>query len=139
MSWFEVKVSYSGVDDREVHKTLKEVYLVDAVSCTEAEVRTVSHLRGFSGVEVTSVRACQPAVNESENGYDGIYIAKIAYVTYDGDKGKERRSVVSYLYPADDIQSAIKKAEDIGGVDMSEVVSVSLSKYAGFIPYEIEQ
>lgn len=44
-------------------------------------------------------------------------------------------SIVSYLYPADDIQSALKKAEDIGGVDMSEIVSVGLSKYAGFIPY----
>lgn len=137
--WFEVKVKYYAAGEAGTQEKRSEIYIVDAVSCTEAEFRAVSHLRGFSGVEVTSVKTCRATVNESENGYDGIYIAKIAYVTYDGDKGKERRSVVSYLYPADDIQSALKKAEDIGGVDMSEVVSVSLSKYAGFIPYEVAE
>lgn len=133
--WFEVKVKYYATGESGAQEKRTEIYIVCAISCTEAEVRAVSHLRGFSGVEVTSVKACSATVNESENGYDGIYCAKVAYVTYDGDKGKERRAVVSYLYPADDIQSALKKAEDIGGVDMSEIVSVGLSKYAGFIPY----
>lgn len=137
--WFEVKVKYYATGESGVQEKRSEIYIVDAVSCTEAEVRTVSHLRGFSGVEVTSVKACASTVVESENGYDGIYCAKIAYCVINEQNGKERSSIISYLYPSDDIQSALKKAEDIGGVDMSEVVSVSLSKYAGFIPYEVAE
>lgn len=137
--WFEVKVRYYAAGESGAREKRSEIWIVDAVSCTEAEVRTVSHLRGFSGVEVTSVKACSSTVSESENEYDGIYCAKIAYCVIDERNGKERGSIISYLYPSDDIQSALKKAEDIGGVDMSEVVSVSLSKYAGFIPYEVAE
>ena len=137
--WFEVKVKYDAVGESGKQEKRSEIWIVDAVSCTEAEVRTVSHLRGFSGVEVTSVKACSATVSESENGYDGTYCAKIAYCVINEKNGKECSSITSYLYPADDIQSALKKAEDIGGVYMSEVVSVSLSKYAGFIPYEVAE
>lgn len=137
--WFEVKVRYYAAGESGAREKRSETWIVDAVSCTEAEFRAVSHLRGFSGVEVTSVKACSATVSESENGYDGIYCAKIAYCVINEQNGKERSSIVSYLYPADDIQSALKKAEGIGGVDMSEVVSVGLSKYAGFIPYEVAE
>ena len=137
--WFEVKVRYYAAGESGAWEKRSETWIVDAVSRTEAEFRAVSHLRGFSGVEVTSVKACSATVSESENGYDGIYCAKIAYCVINEQNGKERSSIVSYLYPADDIQSALKKAEDIGGVDMSEVVSVGLSKYAGFIPYEVAE
>lgn len=137
--WFEVKVKYYAVSEDCAQEKRTEIWIVDAASCTEAEARAVSHLSGFSGVEVTSVKACSATVNESENGYDGIYCAKIAYCVINERNGKERSSIIPYLYPADDIQSALKKAEDIGGVDMSEIVSVSLSKYAGFIPYEVAE
>ena len=137
--WFEVKVKYYAAGEAGTQEKRSEIWIVDAVSCTEAEALAVSHLSGFSWVEVTSVKACSATVNESENGYDGIYCAKIAYCVINERNGKERSSITSYLYPADDIQSALKKAEDIGGVDMSEVVSVSLSKYAGFIPYEVAE
>lgn len=137
--WFEVKAKYYAAGESGVQEKRSEIYIVDAVSCTEAEFRAVSHLRGFSGIEVTSVKTCRHIVNESENGYDGIYCAKIAYCVINEQNGKERSSIISYLYPADDIQSALKKAEEIGGGDMSEIVSVGVSKYAGFIPYEIEQ
>lgn len=129
--WFEVKVRYYAARESGAWEKRSGTWIVDAVSCTEEEFRAVSHLRGFSGVEVTSVKACSATVSESENGHDGIYYAIGNLCAID--------SIVSYLYPADDIQSALKKAEDIGGVDMSEVVSVGLSKYAGFIPYEVAE
>lgn len=133
--WFEVKVKYYAVGEAGAQEKRSEIWIVEAVSRTQAEARAVFHLRGFTGVEVTSVKACSAAVSDSENGYDGIYCAKITYCVINERNGKERSPIISYLYPADDIQSALKKAEGIGGGDMSEIVSVSLSKYAGFIPY----
>lgn len=137
--WFEVKVKYCAAGESGAQEKRSEIYIVEAVSCKKAGARAVSHLSGFSGVEVTSVKTCWRFVTESENGHGGIYCAKIAYCAINERNGKERSAIISYLYPADDIQSALKKAEDIGGVDMSEVVSVGLSEYAGFIPYVVAE
>jgi len=43
-TWFEVKAKYVKIDDDGRERKVSEVYLVDAVSCTDAEARLTAEL-----------------------------------------------------------------------------------------------
>ena len=44
-NWFEVKVKYTKVDENGRQRKVSELYLLDAVSFTEAESRIIEELR----------------------------------------------------------------------------------------------
>ena len=130
MSWFEVKVSYSGVDDREVHKTLKEVYLVDAVSCTDAEARMMQELDGAEELSVLSVKASKVDVlNPSIEGV--IYRAKVVTVALDERTGEEKHKTAVHVLPALCISEALVRFNALDYAD--DVVSVERTNIKGSI------
>lgn len=56
MSKFIVKCSFSKVMEDDTSKKVTEAYLVDAMSCTEAEARAVNELSPcYDDLEVSSV------------------------------------------------------------------------------------
>ena len=44
-TWFEVKVKYVKVDQDGRERKVSEVYLIDAVSFTDAEARTIEQMQ----------------------------------------------------------------------------------------------
>ena len=128
--WFEVKVSYSGVDDRGAHKTLKEVYLVDAVSCTDAEARMMQELDGAKELSVLSVKASKVDVlNPSIEGV--IYRAKVVTVALDERTGEEKHKTAVHVLPALCISEALVRFNALDYAD--DVVSVERTNIKGII------
>jgi hypothetical protein len=59
--YFQVKVQFRQEDERGKIKKVNVQYLVDAMSCTEAEARVVKWLGSMNDYEVKSVSESQIA------------------------------------------------------------------------------
>lgn len=110
---YQVKVAYErGVADNPFRK-VSEVYLVDALSVTEAEARMIKELSPYVSVgdlEVKDVRRYNVAdiLNSPEEGASTYYKARVAYLTLNERTGAEQRQVVTILIKAEGVRDAIE-------------------------------
>jgi hypothetical protein len=134
--WFECTAKYSkmGEDGRE--KKVSETYLLDAVSFTEAETRIYKELVSMVSGEFTVTRISKTKLAEiipSEMG-DRWYKAKVTFITFDEESGKEKRVSQFVLVFSDNIKTAYDQVIDamkgmmadfeIGGITESPIVDV---------------
>ena len=135
-TWFECTAKYSkmGEDGRE--KKVSETYLLDAVSFTEAETRIYKELVSMVSGEFTVTRISKTKLAEiipSESG-DRWYKAKVTFITFDEESGKEKRISQFVLVFSDNIKSAYDQVIEamkgmmadfeIGGITESPIVDV---------------
>jgi len=110
-NWFECKVKYKKIDEQGNEKNAREVYLIDAVSFTEAEARIHKVLEQYISGEfqVTNInRSMLSEVIASEEG-EYWYKTKIALVTLDEESGKEKKATQFILIAADNLKQAIDR------------------------------
>ena len=94
--WYECRIRYQKTAESGKEKKVSEIFLVDALSFTEAESRIIEEARPFAGGEmkVTAIRLANVtelfASDEAED--DKWYRVKAAFITLDEKSGKERRS-----------------------------------------------
>jgi hypothetical protein len=108
-NWFECKVKLEKtVDDGKIVK-VGESYLVDALSFTEAEERMVDEMKPFISGEFQIANIKRVKLSElffNENG-DKWYRCKVNFVTFDEEKGVEKRSPVVMMVQASDFRGAL--------------------------------
>ncbi len=112
-TWFECKVKYQKVDAQGKEKFVTEPYLVDAVSFTDAESRIHTELQPYIGGEfnVTNIKKAnfaEPVPNESG---DRWFKCKVTFISFDEQKGTERRSNTNMLVQASNIKEAFDTLE----------------------------
>jgi hypothetical protein len=113
-TWFEVKVKYVKIDDDGREKKVSEVYLLDAVTFTDAETRIIKQLETMVRGEFIVDNIKKSNIVEifpNENG-EWWYKAKIAIVTIDEEKGKEKKINNYFLVAADDLKQALQRLEE---------------------------
>ncbi|HLN72329.1 MAG TPA: DUF4494 domain-containing protein [Prolixibacteraceae bacterium] len=113
-TWFEVKVKYVKVDDDGREKKVSEVYLLDAVTFTDAETRIIKQLETMVRGEFIVDNIKKSNIVEifpNENG-EWWYKAKIGIVTIDEEKGKEKKINNYFLVAADDLKQALQRLEE---------------------------
>jgi hypothetical protein len=135
-TWFECTAKYAkmGEDGRE--KKVSETYLLDAVSFTEAETRIYKELVSMVSGEFTVTRISKTKLAEiipSEMG-DRWYKAKVTFITFDEENGKEKRVSQFVLVFSDNVKSAYDQVIEamkgmmadfeIGGITESPIVDV---------------
>jgi len=108
-NWFECKVKLEKtVDDGKIVK-VGESYLVDALSFTEAEERMVEEMKPFISGEFQIANIKRVKISElffNDNG-DKWYRCKVNFVTFDEEKGVEKRSPVLMMVQAGDFRAAL--------------------------------
>lgn len=114
--YFEVKVKYDKTMENGLEKTVTEVYLVDAVSFTEAEARIVeemlpyhSYLHPFSVSAVKKVKISE-VVWKEEADYN--YRFKYNIITFDEKTMVEKRTPINIIVQADDIDEAFSRFKE---------------------------
>jgi hypothetical protein len=138
-TWFEVKVKYVKIDQDGREKKVSESYLIDAVSFTDAEARTIQQMqqiiRGefhIDNIKKSNVIEIFPA----ESG-EFWYKARIAIVTIDEKAGKEKKVNNYFLVAADDFKEAYQRLEE--GLSYILVpyhtTSMALSPIVDVFPY----
>lgn len=137
-NWFQTNVRYEKTLENGTKAKVTEAYLVNAMSFTEAEARTIEEMTPFIVGEFDVSAAKKMNISElfyepKGDGeiYDGKwYIAKVMFVTLDEKTGAEKRTASRMLVQASDFQSAVKNLEDGMKGTMSdwEIHTISESK-----------
>ncbi|MBF0577709.1 DUF4494 domain-containing protein [Dysgonomonas sp. GY617] len=141
-NYFESKVSYDKTMESGTSKKVTEPYLVDALSFTEAEARTIEELKPFISGDFTITAIKRAKLSEiffNENG-DRYFKAKVNFITIDVKAGKERKTSVLMLAQACDIDEAkkvINKGME-GTLADYEVEALAETKIMDVFPYSGE-
>lgn len=130
--WFETKVQYDKVQEDGTQKKVTELYVVDALSFTEAENSIIEEMRPYISGDykvknITPANYHEVFFSDSKED-DKWYKAKLAFITIDEKTGKEKRSIVHYLVQARSTDTAQKAINDIMGKTMIDYETASISE-----------
>lgn len=111
-TYFECGVRYERQTE-DGTKKVNELYIVDALTFTEAESRITEEMKPFvSGdFDVMTIKRTRYSEYDNSEGQK-VYKAKIMIVTIDEKTVEEKRTAVYWLVPANDIGEARKKVVD---------------------------
>lgn len=108
MKLFECGIRYEKTLENGMQKEVKELYIVDALSFTEAESRIIGEMECYISGEFAVVS--EKITNYSElveNAQgDKWYRVKVNYITLDEKTGKEKKAPQYLLVQAKDIDNA---------------------------------
>ena len=115
-----------------LQKQVVEQYVVDALSFAEAEQRITEEMSQYiSGeFEVTDVKkaAYKEVFFDDDNAEsDRWYKAKLDFITIDEKTEKEKRSRVTYLVQATNLNRAMKNVDTVMGGTMIDYDAASIS------------
>lgn len=130
--WFECKIKYEKVMEDGLQKQVVEQYVVDALSFAEAEQRITEEMSQYiSGeFEVTDVKKApykEVFFDDDNAASDRWYKAKLDFITIDERTEKEKRSRVTYLVQATNLNRAMKNVDTVMGGTMIDYDAASIS------------
>ena len=115
-NWFTCKIRFEKTLENGMNKKVTELYLVDALSFTEAESRIIEEMTPFINGEFEVAGVAKANYNElfpsEEGAADRWFKCKLWFVTLDEKSGAEKRTVFNVLVQASDLRDAIKKLDE---------------------------
>lgn len=140
-TWFECKVRYEKTQENGNDKLVNELYVVDALSFTEAEASIIDNMAVYVSGELKIANINPANYNEiyfSGNDDDDLWFkARLAFITID-DKNKEERTYVNYLVQAKSIERAKRYVDEVMGDTIIDYELKSLSETKIFDVFEHE-
>ncbi len=131
-TWFETKIQYEKTMEDGLQKKVKEQYVVDALSFTEAEKRITEEMSSYiSGAfDVADIKKAtyKEIFFSDEATADRWYKAKVQFITIDEKTEKEKRSNVYYLVQASSLQGALKNVDEVMGGTMIDYAIAAISE-----------
>jgi hypothetical protein len=130
--WFECKIAYEKVMEDGLQKKVKESYVVDALSFTEAESRIMEEMSSYISGEFTIENINKASYKEiffsDDELADRWYKTKLQFITIDEKTEKEKRSNVYYLVQAGTLKGAVGNIESVMGTTMVDYVIASVNE-----------
>lgn len=139
-NWIEVKTRYTEIMDNGATKQVTEAYLVDAMSCTEAEARVIKELAPALG----DLSVLSATTTKTTKVFDFVgekyYKVKANFISLDATSGQERKTSSYSIAPADSLPEALRNynAAMKGSTEGIEIVSVCETKYVDVFFYTPE-
>ncbi len=141
-TWFECKVRYEKTQEDGSEKMVNELYVVDALSFTEAEASIIDNMSVYVSDEFKVANINPANYNEiffSDVFDDDLWFkARLAFITIDEKKDKEKRTYVNYLIQAKCIERAKRYVDEVMGKTMIDYELKSLSETKIFDVFEHE-
>ena len=141
-TWFECKVRYEKTQEDGSDKLVNELYVVDALSFTEAEASIIDNMAVYVSGELKIANINPANYNEiffSDIDDDDLWFkARLAFITIDDKKDKEKRTYVNYLIQAKSIERAKRYVDEVMGKTMIDYELKSLSETKIFDVFEHE-
>ncbi|MDO5036438.1 MAG: DUF4494 domain-containing protein [Porphyromonas sp.] len=141
MSWFECKITY----EKEINadgkmRKVKESYLVDAESFTEAEARMAEEMEGRGAFIMDSVKKVRLYELFLDHKSQRFYKAKVGFITLDEKAGEEKKKYVQMLVQADDLELALEGLHKgmEGTLSDYEIASIAETVYMDVYPYVVK-
>ena len=141
--WFECKIRYEKIMEDGLPKKINEVYVVDALSFSEAEERIIEEMSSYiSGeIEIMDVKIApyREIFFADDNLADQWFKAKLSFITIDERTNKEKRTSMMYLVNAGNISSAINNIDKVMSGTMIDYVTTSISATKIFDVFEYKK
>ena len=138
--WFETKVKYDKMMEDGSQKKVPELYVVDALSFTEAEESITEEASHYSTGEfdVTDIKKAPfGEIFFTDNPQDDKwYKTKVQFIMIDEKTGKEKYSGVNYLVQANSLQNAVKNIEEVLNTGMQDWKIASVAETTILDVYE---
>ena len=125
--FFLTKIRYQKTGDNGKPKKVTETYLVDALSVTESEAKTVERLKSFLGEDYKVISSKETRITEVfDIQSDFFYLVKVGFITIDEKSGSEKRTISEILVGASNFDDAVKsfKAGMKGTMSDYDIVGV---------------
>ncbi len=142
-TWFSVRVCYDSQNEKGMMVKTKGVYLVDALSFTEAEARIIGEVTPYaeSGLMVTAMKIEDIAEIFNDDIQDGKwYRVKVMFKTIDEKSGKEKKESHSYMVIGHSTEDASTRLHTRmkGTLVDYEIHTVSETQYMDVFFYSLE-
>ena len=142
-TWFECKIRYEKTMEDGLPKKVSEVYVVDALSFSEAEERIIEEMSSYISGEIELVDVKIAPYREvffaDDNLADQWFKAKLSFITIDERTDKEKRTSMMYLVNAGNISSAINNIGEVMSGTMIDYVTTSISATKIFDVFEYKK
>ncbi len=131
-NWFETKIRYEKMMDDGKQKMVTELYVVDALSFTEAEASIIEEMSSYISGEFKVTGISQSTYGEiffcDIDTDDRFFKVKLQFITIDEKTEKEKRSNVIYLVQAHTLQQTIKNIEEVMSSTMIDYAIVAVQE-----------
>lgn len=138
--WFECKIRYEKVMEDGTPKKVNEVYIIDALSFSEAEERIMEEMSSYISGEIELVDVKIAPYKEiffaDSNLADKWFKVKVVYITIEERTQREKRMPVMVLVNAGNINSAIKNTDEVMGNTMIDYVVTAVQETKIFDVFE---
>lgn len=137
-NWIEIKARYDKITESGAKKKVTEAFLVDALSCTEAEARVIEELsRSSDGINITSAVKTKIADVFLNFQGDRYYKVKVNFIALDERTAEEKKSASYIIVRADSFEEACANFKEgmKGTMADYETESVSETKIVEIYPY----
>ena len=106
-NYFEVKITYDKTLGNGKEKKVSELYLVDACSFTEAEMK-INAFAVLPNFKVKSIRKSNVSeiVNSINSEYTSYFKCKLNFISLDEKSGAEKKTAVYMLVDAETLDKA---------------------------------
>lgn len=144
VQWYECKVAYDKNLEQGLSK-VNELYLINALSFTEAEKRIIDYATPYVSMgvlEVTNIKRALYAEMflSSDDAHDRYFKARVNIITIDERSGKEKKAGLNILVQSDSLANALTRLLDELGKEAQdyEVSSIGETQLMDVVPYESE-
>ena len=141
--WFECKIRYEKIMEDGTPKKVNEVYVIDALSFSEAEERIMKEMSSYISGEIELVDVKIAPYREvffaDDNIADQWFKVKLSFITIDERTDKEKRTSMMYLVNAGNISSAINNIDKVMSGTMIDYVTTSISATKIFDVFEYKK
>lgn len=138
--WYETKIKYQKTMEDGSEKVVNELYVVDALSCTEAETSVIEEMSCYISGDSAVTSAKETKYGEiffsDLDDDDKWYKAKCQFITIDDKSWKENRSNVTYLVQAKSLARALRYVDEVMGKTMMDYDIVGLNETKVFDVFE---
>ena len=144
-NWFEVKIKCTRVGEDGRERKVTELYLLDAVSYSEAEKRVIGVMEemGHTAFNIVSLKPSRiTEVVESRNeNHDKWFRGTVDIIDVDGISGRERKQKTHFLVAGSYMDSALANLQKAVEpyVVPNEIVSLQDTAFVDVIPYFKEE
>ena len=142
-TWFECKIRYEKTMEDGLPKKVNEVYVIDALSFSEAEERIMEEMLPYNLVDIEIVDVKIAPYREiffaDDNLADQWFKAKLSFITIDERTDKEKRTSMMYLVNAGNISSAINNIGEVMSGTMIDYITTSISATKIFDVFEYKK
>lgn len=141
---FEVKVSYERQADELGARKISEVYLINALSFTEAEARATKEIQPYAFAGELTIDSCRKRriaeiIESADTQDDRWFEARVSFITLDEKSGTERKTPVTMLIQSDTLPNALSCLEtelgkQLGSYEVNIIKETSILEYYKYEP-----